>query len=364
MSSDTESTVCDPRSEVAPEPQVPKGPGQIRRVPQLFTATAWSTPVVPPQVQQLGSGGWDAKKKAECPKSSLLGDNSAWLNELADIPIEGAATVTPTVLRRPQARRSDRNSITLGPDSAPARATSLTPATERRGNTATRAPRGTPLAPRLLRQRAFWHVVGESYPPSRVTRNERKVETPLVMIEAAPNATARLVHLYVYLWHVSHRAWNKLCHALWGNSTTRPRTRSETARDGDGAQDSEESVPQMMTTPSEGEGTETGRAPEADASPSQHAGQETDGDLDAQHAASAIDPDEGATERPATTDGTTPATGAALPTREAPQTTGGRDITPPDGPSEGRPTQRANNGDLSSDTVSYTHLTLPTNREV
>ena len=52
MSSDTESTVCDPRSEVAPEPQVPKGPGQIRRVPQLFTATARSTPVVPPQVQQ------------------------------------------------------------------------------------------------------------------------------------------------------------------------------------------------------------------------------------------------------------------------------------------------------------------------
>ncbi|EOD04715.1 hypothetical protein EMIHUDRAFT_220848 [Emiliania huxleyi CCMP1516] len=40
MSSDTESTVCDPRLEVAPEPQVPKGPGQIRRVPQLFTATA------------------------------------------------------------------------------------------------------------------------------------------------------------------------------------------------------------------------------------------------------------------------------------------------------------------------------------
>ena len=38
MSSDTESTVCDPRLEVAPEPQVPKGPGQIRRVPQLFTA--------------------------------------------------------------------------------------------------------------------------------------------------------------------------------------------------------------------------------------------------------------------------------------------------------------------------------------
>lgn len=37
MSSDTESTVCDPRLEVAPEPQVPKGPGQIRRVPQLFT---------------------------------------------------------------------------------------------------------------------------------------------------------------------------------------------------------------------------------------------------------------------------------------------------------------------------------------
>ncbi|EOD23668.1 hypothetical protein EMIHUDRAFT_239306, partial [Emiliania huxleyi CCMP1516] len=31
MSSDTESTVCDPRLEVAPEPQVPKGPGQIRR---------------------------------------------------------------------------------------------------------------------------------------------------------------------------------------------------------------------------------------------------------------------------------------------------------------------------------------------
>ena len=53
MSSDTESTVCDPRSEVAPEPQVPKGPGQIRRVPQLFTATARSTPVVPPQVQQV-----------------------------------------------------------------------------------------------------------------------------------------------------------------------------------------------------------------------------------------------------------------------------------------------------------------------
>ena len=52
MSSDTESTVCDPRLEVAPEPQVPKGPGQIRRVPQLFTATARSTPVVPPQVQQ------------------------------------------------------------------------------------------------------------------------------------------------------------------------------------------------------------------------------------------------------------------------------------------------------------------------
>ena len=46
------ATVCDPRSEVAPEPQVPKGPGQTRRVPQLFTATAWSTPVVPPQVQQ------------------------------------------------------------------------------------------------------------------------------------------------------------------------------------------------------------------------------------------------------------------------------------------------------------------------
>ena len=68
MSSDTESTVCDPRLEVASEPQVPKGPGQIRRVPQLFTATARSTPVVPPQVQQLGSGGWDAKKKAECPK--------------------------------------------------------------------------------------------------------------------------------------------------------------------------------------------------------------------------------------------------------------------------------------------------------
>ena len=53
MSSDTESTACDPRLEVAPEPQVPKGPGQIRRVPQLFTATAWSTPVVPPQVQQV-----------------------------------------------------------------------------------------------------------------------------------------------------------------------------------------------------------------------------------------------------------------------------------------------------------------------
>ena len=53
MSSDTESTVCDPRLEVAPEPQVPKGPGQIRRVPQLFTATARSTPVVPPQVQQV-----------------------------------------------------------------------------------------------------------------------------------------------------------------------------------------------------------------------------------------------------------------------------------------------------------------------
>ena len=108
MSSDTESTVCDPRSEVAPEPQVPKGPGQIRRVPQLFTATARPTPVVPPQVQQLGSGGWDAKKKAEYPKSSLFGDDSAWLtrscpqghahalkdsydpdglNELADIPI-------------------------------------------------------------------------------------------------------------------------------------------------------------------------------------------------------------------------------------------------------------------------------------
>jgi len=107
----------------------------------------------------------------------------------------------------------------------------------------------------------------------------------------------------------------------------------------------------MMTTPSEGEGTVTGRAPEADASPSQHAGQETDGDMDAQHAASAIDPDEGPTERSATTDGTTPATGAALPIREAPQTTGGRDIAPPDGPSEGRPTQRANNGDLSSDTI-------------
>ena len=55
MSSDTESTVCDPRSEVAPEPQVPKGPGQIRRVPQLFTATARPTPVVPPQVQQGGT---------------------------------------------------------------------------------------------------------------------------------------------------------------------------------------------------------------------------------------------------------------------------------------------------------------------
>ena len=52
MPSDTASTACDPRLEVAPEPQVPKGPGQIRRVPQLFTATARSTPVVPPQVQQ------------------------------------------------------------------------------------------------------------------------------------------------------------------------------------------------------------------------------------------------------------------------------------------------------------------------
>ena len=84
------------------------------------------------------------------------------------------STVTPTVLRRPQARRPDRNSITLGPDSTPARATSLTPATERRGNTATRAPRETPQAPRLLRQRAFWHVVGESYPPSRVTAMNAK----------------------------------------------------------------------------------------------------------------------------------------------------------------------------------------------
>ena len=56
MSSDTESTVCDPRLEVAPEPQVPKGPGQIRRVPQLFSCSqqqhGQSTPVVPPQVQQ------------------------------------------------------------------------------------------------------------------------------------------------------------------------------------------------------------------------------------------------------------------------------------------------------------------------
>ena len=58
MSSDTESTVCDPRLEVASEPQVPKGPGQIRRVPQLFTATARSTPVVPPQVQQDSGGNW------------------------------------------------------------------------------------------------------------------------------------------------------------------------------------------------------------------------------------------------------------------------------------------------------------------
>ena len=85
MSSDTESTVCDPRLEVAPEPQVPKGPGQIRRVPQLFTATARSTPVVPPQVQQLGSGGWDAnQEEGRVPQSA-----AAWVR----VPLYASARV-------------------------------------------------------------------------------------------------------------------------------------------------------------------------------------------------------------------------------------------------------------------------------
>ena len=60
MPSDTASTVCDPRSEVAPEPEVPEGPGQTRQhvlavTPPFVLPAARSTTVVPPQVQQDGS---------------------------------------------------------------------------------------------------------------------------------------------------------------------------------------------------------------------------------------------------------------------------------------------------------------------
>jgi len=63
MSSDTVSTVCDPRSDRGrtrvknpSQKSPPKGPGQTRLVPQRFTATARSTPIVPPQVQQQRRG--------------------------------------------------------------------------------------------------------------------------------------------------------------------------------------------------------------------------------------------------------------------------------------------------------------------
>ena len=65
MPSDTASTACDPRSEVAPEPEVPKGPAQTRQHvlagcsphPPFVLPAARSTTVVPPQVQQDGTRG-------------------------------------------------------------------------------------------------------------------------------------------------------------------------------------------------------------------------------------------------------------------------------------------------------------------
>ena len=42
---------------------------------------------------------------------------------------------------------------------------------------------------------------------------------------------AALVIVFVVLWHLSHAAWNKLCHIMWGNTARRAVGLGDSLRD-------------------------------------------------------------------------------------------------------------------------------------